>query len=45
MNRFREWDERFEKKHPILYGLLTGVCGVGAFIAFMVWALVMWAVL
>lgn len=38
-------DEKFEAEHPILHAILTGVCGVGAIITFIVWALVMWAVL
>lgn len=45
MNRFEKWDEQFEKKHPIVYAILTGVTGIGAILTILLWALVVGAVI
>lgn len=42
--KFKAWDERLEAEHPILYGLLTAVTGIGATIAMIAWAVLLWAV-
>ena len=42
MKRFEEWDARFEKRHPRLYGLLTAACGVTMLAAAIAVALMIW---